>query len=34
VFPRDIQPIYAVFELGTLLALSDGARQLGSFMSI
>ena len=34
MFPRNIQPICAVFELETRLALSDGARRLGSFISI
>jgi len=34
VFARDQQPICAVFELETQLALSDGVRHLGWFISI
>jgi len=34
VFARDLQPICAVFELETWLALSDGTWYLGSYISI
>jgi len=34
VFARDLQPICAVFEMETWLALSDGARHLRSFIRI